>query len=82
MNTKMTFHPRTMGLLATVLLAAGLFSGCDYGKNGDEIPLGNRTVQSFEFEGCEYLYIRRYGSIAIEHKGNCKHCHARLSPCR
>lgn len=28
MNTKMTFHPRTMGLLATVLLAAGLFSGC------------------------------------------------------
>jgi len=28
MKTKMTFQPRTVGLLVTVLLAAGLFSGC------------------------------------------------------
>ena len=28
MKTKTTFQPRTVGLLVTVLLAAGLFSGC------------------------------------------------------
>ena len=28
MNTKMTFQPRTVGLLVTALLAAGLLSGC------------------------------------------------------
>lgn len=28
MNTKTTFRPRTLGLLVTALLAAGLFSGC------------------------------------------------------
>jgi hypothetical protein len=28
MKTMMTFQPRTVGLLVTVLLAAGLFSGC------------------------------------------------------
>lgn len=28
MNTKTTFQPRTVGLLVTALLAAGLFSAC------------------------------------------------------
>lgn len=28
MKTKTTFQPRTVGLLVTALLAAGLFSGC------------------------------------------------------
>jgi hypothetical protein len=28
MNTTTTFQPRTVGLLVTALLAAGLFSGC------------------------------------------------------
>ena len=27
-SAKMTFHPRTVGLLVTVLLAAGSFSSC------------------------------------------------------
>lgn len=47
-------------------------SGNMSGKNTDQIPLGNRTIQTIEFEGCEYIYLRRYGSVAIEHKGNCK----------
>ncbi len=48
------------------------FASCETGPNGDKIPLGNTTVQIMEFEGCEYVYLRRYGSVTITHKGNCK----------
>jgi len=35
MKTKTTFQPRAVGLLVTVLLAAGLFSGC--GERSSEV---------------------------------------------
>lgn len=58
-----------------IILALFLLSGCvlESGKNKEEIPYGNKTIQSFEFEGCEYVYLRRFGSVAITHKGNCKY---------
>ena len=60
-----------------ILLVAFLFCGCDSGANGDKIPLGNRTIQTIEYDECEYIYLRRYGSVTITHKGNCKHCEER-----
>ena len=59
---------------ASVLLVAVIFCGCDNGANGDKIPLGNVTIQSIEYDGCEYVYLRRYSSVTITHKGNCKFC--------
>lgn len=51
-----------------------LLTSCsiDSGKNQDAFPLGNHTIDTFELDGCEYVYLRRYGSVAITHKGNCK----------
>lgn len=43
-----------------------------HGKNSDLMPKGNYCIDQFELDGCEYIYLRRYGSIAITHKGNCK----------
>ena len=37
MNTKTTFQARTVGLLVTALLAAGLFSSCEAIGSGDEV---------------------------------------------
>jgi hypothetical protein len=60
-----------------ILLVLFLFTACESGANGDKIPLGNRTIQTIEYDECEYIYLRRYGSVAIIHKGNCKHCEKR-----
>lgn len=59
-----------------VLLVAVIFSSCspDSGINGDKVPLGNRTIQTINYEDCEYVYLRRYGSVTITHKGNCEYC--------
>ena len=59
-----------------VLLVAVIFSSCstDTGINGDKVPLGNRTIQTINYEDCEYVYLRRYGSVTITHKGNCEYC--------
>lgn len=49
--------------------------GCDYGITPNyqkTIPSGNRAIESIEFDECEYVYLRRMGSVAITHKGNCK----------
>ncbi len=61
-----------MKKIILILLITGSLISCDTGVNGDEIPLGNKTIQVLEFEDCEYIYLRRYGSVAIVHKGNCK----------
>lgn len=62
-----------MKKLITLLLLL-LLSSCiaEVGENKDNFPYGNKTIQSMEFDGCEYVYMRRFGSIAITHKGNCK----------
>ena len=59
---------KLVALFAIALMTAS----CEGGKGGDTIPLGNRTLQTIEHEGCEYVYLRRYGSVSITHKGNCK----------
>lgn len=69
-------------IAAMCLLVAIIFCGCDSGLNGDRIPLGNRTIQTIEHDGCEYVYLRRYGSVSITHKGNCKFCAERSEYCR
>ena len=61
-------------IVGYTMLVAVIFCGCDSGANGDKIPLGNRTIQTIEYNDCEYIYLRRYGSVAITHKGNCKFC--------
>jgi len=62
-----------------VLLVAVIFSSCNYntGINSDKVPLGNRTIQTIDYDNCEYVYLRRYGSVTITHKGNCKYCAVR-----
>lgn len=55
----------------SIVLAFLLF-GCIGGANYDKIPEGNVTIQTIEYEGCEYVYLRRFGSVIITHKGNCK----------
>lgn len=59
-----------------VLLVAVIFSSCNNntGINGDKVPLGNRTIQTIDYDNCEYVYLRRYGSVTITHKGNCNYC--------
>lgn len=84
MNTKTTFRPRTVGLLVTALLAAGLFSGC--GPKGPRREVrqhdADRTFQVIVVDSCEYLY-RVYGYQGyMAHKGNCRFCTARRTPCR
>lgn len=32
----------------------------------------NNCFDTVEYDGCEYIYLRRYGSVCLEHKGNCK----------
>jgi hypothetical protein len=61
-------------LLIIILFTATTFVSCESGSNGDIIPIGNRTIQTIQYENCEYVYLRRYGSISITHKGNCKFC--------
>lgn len=70
MNKLITFRH----YFINILLAAALLLGCDSGVNGDKVPLGNRTIQTIEYDGCEYVYLRRYVSVAITHKGDCKFC--------
>lgn len=58
-----------------IILIALLFSACDepnfeYNKS---IPsTGPRCIETIKIDSCEYIYVRRYSGIAIEHKGNCK----------
>ncbi len=47
------------------------------GINTEKVPLGNRTIQTIEYDSCEYVYLRRYASVTITHKGNCKFCEKR-----
>ena len=75
---KMRLLPSAV-LAANLLLSAVFLSGCDSGANGDKVPLGNRTIQTIEYDSCEYVYLRRYGSVAITHKGDCKFCADRHS---
>lgn len=37
----------------------------------------NRTIQIVEIDSCEYIYMRRFSSISLVHKGNCKYCKLR-----
>lgn len=55
-----------------ILFISVLFFSCDGDKGENSIPYGNKTIQTIEHEGCEYVYLRRYGSVSITHKGNCK----------
>ncbi len=57
------------------LLIVLLMSSCDYGLTENykkTVPLGNRVIETIEFDGCEYVYLRRLADVAITHKGNCK----------
>ena len=45
MNTKMTFQPRTVGLLVTALLAAGLFSCRSSGKRQEQKVVAAKGVK-------------------------------------
>lgn len=61
--------------LIALFAIAFMTASCDYGLTksyDDNIPLGNRALESIKFEDCEYIYLRRLGSVAITHKGNCK----------
>lgn len=73
MKTKTSIYHRNFAF-AYVLFVAIIFCGCESGANEDRIPLGNRTLQTIEHDECEYIYLRRYGSVSITHKGNCKFC--------
>lgn len=84
MKTKTTFQPRTVGLLVTVLLAAGLFSGCSAKGPRQEVKQSDadRTFQVIEVDSCEYLYMVYGYQGYMAHKGNCRFCAARRTPCR
>lgn len=73
MKTKTTFQPRTAGLLVTVLLAAGLLSGCS--ADGCEesrydgvvvtAPNGQRLRLVHRF-GVNYMLEQEYTTVTFE----------------
>ena len=72
MNTKTTFQPRTVGLLVTALLAAGLFSGCsDEGCEESRYdgvvvthPSGQRLRLVHRF-GVNYMLEQEYTTVTF-----------------
>ncbi len=61
--------------IVALFAIAFMTASCDYGTTQNyekTIPIGNRVIESIEFDGCEYIYLRRLGSVSITHKGNCK----------
>jgi len=60
-----------------ILIGMVLLTSCEgytTAKYANTMPYGARVIETIEFEECEYVYLRRYGSIALIHKGNCKYC--------
>lgn len=59
-----------MKYLAFLLLI--LTTGCaDTGYDPIE-GRSPRSLQIIEYDGCEYVYLRRFSAVSITHKGNCK----------
>jgi len=67
MKAKTTFQPRTVGLLVTVLLAAGLFSGCSDTVSADAMIRGkwpNATVYRLpESPRVNYVVVDSCGAV-------------------
>lgn len=65
-------------LLAALLFVAGC--GVNSANEFKENKLylkgspGNYEVRVMEYDGCEYLVIGIGNTLAVTHKGNCKHC--------
>ena len=67
MKMKTTFQPRTVGLLVTVLLAAGLFSGCSDPVSADALVRekwpGSTVYRLPESPRCNYVIIDSCGAV-------------------
>ena len=68
MNTKTTFQPRTVGLLVTALLAAGLFSGCRHEASKSDMTLRGNWPSAIIYRipeqtlGYQYVVIDSCGA--------------------
>ncbi len=71
MKAKMTFQTRTGGLLVTVLLAAGLFSGCENryeASSSDAAVMNHKPVARMyripeRDKGYQYIVIDTCGGV-------------------
>lgn len=80
---KTTFQPRTVGLLVTALLAAGLFLGCDGAPDAGQVEADNgKNFNVTVIDSCEYIWATSGYQGFMAHKGNCRFCTARRTPCR
>ena len=81
MKTNTTFQRSTIGIFVTVLLAAGLFSGCGRSDQGQEVKQqdSDRTFEVIVVDSCEYLYRVSGHRGFMAHKGNCRFCAARMA---
>ena len=75
---KCSLLQRQAPILAILMLAAGLFVGCET-KNVElkttDYIINDRQLEIYTIDSCEYIgFVVKGTSDFLTHKGNCKYC--------